>query len=92
VKIELYPTLVVACKQLSETDTRSLAGLNKAAWIGEEVAKIVMAKIAKHAELVAKRDKLLADHRAGNIDITVAGYALGALDEEIKGIERALGK
>lgn len=89
-KIELYPTLVVACRQLKEMDTRSLAGLNKAAWIGEEVTKIVMAKIAQHAELVAKRDRLLADHRAGNVDITVAGYALGVLNEEINGIERAL--
>lgn len=91
-KIELSPQLVAACLKYNalEDGEQSLAAINLAALIGEGVAARVAMQIDRHAELIKERDELTAAWRAGNADATTTGYALGALDEEIKAIEKAL--
>lgn len=97
-KIELPQHVIEACARYSKMERsctkcgqESLALLNKAAFIGEQVAALVAAEIVKLDVLIAERESIAKEWRAGNGDPTTVGYTLGALDQRINAIKKAQG-
>ncbi len=91
-KIELPQSVLDACARynaMPEQDIGSLAALNLVSFIGERVANIVAVQIAKRGDLLAQREKLLADHHAGRVDTTMAGMELGRINAELLAIDKA---